>query len=181
MFVYDPVRFFKAGNIPLLSVFDSRLDQYFAPSAAINADILAMGTMKNRQGIQPLVNALLNNPHQARHGRQNIGADFLGAFVGEHVSLGAENEPVSDLVLYVAPMGFDDLENHRLGYQVIGPFQDFEIAGRALECFELGVGIPQSFLHESPDCLFCLFLPGHLSFLPIYECSFPVISRFSYC
>ena len=36
----------------LLSVFDSRLDQYFAPSAAINADILAMGAMKNRQGIQ---------------------------------------------------------------------------------------------------------------------------------
>jgi hypothetical protein len=102
----------------MLSVFDSRLDQNFAPSAAFNADIFTMGAMKNRQGVQLLVNAFLNNPHQARHDRQNIGADFFGAFVGEHVSLDAENESVSDLVLDVAPMGFDDLENHRFVYQV---------------------------------------------------------------
>jgi hypothetical protein len=75
----------------LLSVFDSRLNQDFAPSAAFNADILAMGAVKIWQGIQLLVNAFLNNPHQARHGRQNIGADFLGTFVGEHISLCAES------------------------------------------------------------------------------------------
>ena len=33
--------------------------------------------------------------------------------------------------------------------------------------FEFGVGIPQPFLHESPACFFCLFLPGHLIFLHI--------------
>ena len=55
----------------LLSVFDSCLNQDFAPSAAFNADILAMGAVKIWQGIQLLVNAFLNNPHQARHGRRN--------------------------------------------------------------------------------------------------------------